>query len=58
MTIITIIIIIIIIIMIIIIVIKILIKISYEEIKSIYEQFYKNSMSRQDLERTFNPFWK
>ena len=42
--------------MIIIIVIKILIKISYEEIKSIYEQFYKNSMSRQDLERSFNPF--
>ena len=42
--------------MIIIIVIKILIKISYEEIKSIYEHFYKNSMSQQDFERTFNPF--
>lgn len=31
-------------------------KISYEEVKSIYEKLYKNSMSKQDLEKTFNPF--
>ena len=31
-------------------------KISYEEVKSIYEKWYKYLMSKQDLEKTFNPF--